>query len=669
MPQWLSNSTAQRQPPLAERLQLIAADRPIYCFRTTSAEPVDWNVNSLSGSRCDGQRVWCDIPNFDVAQGDIRLLWDPARAAWAFDLARASARGILPGAGALYWRWLDSWMSACPPWQGPQWMCGQEAFVRLLALLFGFWSVADAPETTSSRWTQMARLAWATGYRIDHHINYARSQKNNHALSEACGLMLVGHLFPELREAEHWFERGRTIFASELSRQVYADGSYVQHSFNYHRVMLQTAVVAALLAKWHGQPLENSTMQHIAAAEEFLFQMLDPKTGQVPLYGNNDGAWVLPLDEGDFSDYRGAVQAAHFLTTGKRRLPPGPWDEDLLWLFGPSALESPQEPVHKPESTAFTDGGYYTLRAPNSWGMIRCHTYRDRPGQYDPLHFDLWYQGQNVLRDCGTYQYFPPEGRPTENYFQLAGSHNTIEIDGRSPVERVSRFLYFPWPKANVRSFSAGTGQYPYFEGERLDYDRRPWHVLHRRAIMSLDGDTWLIVDDLLGSGQHTATLRWHLADVPAILDEDAHTIRLKFTSGDWCLSAWCDWGQSWDRLEVIRGRSEPGAIQGFAAPYYGDKLPIPVLEAEISAKLPLRLITMATPGHTPQWQLQGTSANGEIYQLRAGRQAWRVEFGRLDRSSRRTVIHADRIDPNASVTGTGTTQLVAASAVSKSRR
>ena len=101
--------------------------------------------------------------------------------------------------------------------------------------------------------------------------------------------------------------------------------------------MLQVSVMATLLAKWHRQPLDDSIIRHIAAAEEFLFQMLDPHSGQAPLYGNNDGAWVLPLDECDYLDFRGTVQAAHYLTTGRRRFDRGPWDEDLLWLFGEGA--------------------------------------------------------------------------------------------------------------------------------------------------------------------------------------------------------------------------------------------------------------------------------------------------------------------------------------------
>ena len=91
--------------------------------------------------------------------------------------------------------------------------------MRFLAIALAFWAFANEAATTPERWVQFARLAWATGYRVAHHIRYAISQKNNHALSEACGLLLVGHLFPEFREAAHWTEVGRNVLTRELRRQ------------------------------------------------------------------------------------------------------------------------------------------------------------------------------------------------------------------------------------------------------------------------------------------------------------------------------------------------------------------------------------------------------------------------------------------------------------------
>ena len=58
----------------------------------------------------------------------------------------------------------------------------------MIAVLLGFWSLASDAATSSERYVQMAKLAWATGQRVADHINYAISQNNNHAISEACGL-------------------------------------------------------------------------------------------------------------------------------------------------------------------------------------------------------------------------------------------------------------------------------------------------------------------------------------------------------------------------------------------------------------------------------------------------------------------------------------------------
>ena len=170
--------------------------------------------------------------------------------------------------------------------------------------------------------------------------------------------------------------------------------------------------------------------------------------------------------------------------------------------------------------------------------MVRCHTFRDRPAHYDQLHFDLWWRGQNILCDSGTYQYFPPEGQATEDYFQLIHGHNTVEIDGESPVERVSRFLFFPWPQGKLRHFAGDEASYRYFEGEHYDYDRRPWHVLHRRAIVGLPDDLWIVIDDLLEpdastkSTLHTTTLRWHIGDYAAKLDSSLATVEISTPSG-----------------------------------------------------------------------------------------------------------------------------------------
>ena len=131
-----------------------------------------------------------------------------------------------------------------------------------------------------------------------------------------------------------------------------------------------------------------------------------------------------------------------------------------------------------PESRAFDAGGYYTLRRRESWAMIRCHTYRDRPAHCDQLHVDLWWRGLSILQDCGTYRYYVP-GRPdVEYYFKSCRAHNNVEIDGQNPLELASRFMWFPWPRARRRRFETMPNAPLVFEGEKIPVYDKPFRLV-----------------------------------------------------------------------------------------------------------------------------------------------------------------------------------------------
>ena len=458
-------------------------------------------------------------------------------------------------------------------------------------------------------------MAWATGHRVFHHIDYAVSQKNNHAISEACGLLLVSQLFPKFREADRWRARGRDVMCRELRRQIYADGSYVQHSMNYQRVMMHGALLALRLAELREQPFERDIYERLGSCAEFFFQLMDPETGRLPNYGNNDGALVLPLSECDFTDYRPVIQATHYLARRRRILPPGPWDEETLWLFGSESLDGAPPAPRAPESATFPVGGYYTLRGEDSSAMTRAHTYRDRPGQLDGLHLDLWWRGHNILCDCGTFQYFTPDHPGRESYFKSAAAHNTLELDRRDPLELVSRFLWLPWPRGTARHFETANASCQYFESESRDYDRAPWHVLYRRAVIALDADTWIIVDDVLGKGRQLATLRWHLLDLPYELDHERRRVKLKTPDGPVFITV-APQPATPNRFEIVRGLEEDDRVQGFAAPYYADLQPIPTLEIELHANLPQRILTVVSPHEPAQIQRHAADASAETWEL-----------------------------------------------------
>ncbi len=631
----INDAESKRSPSLVERLALLRVDRCVYFFHTPSPERNNWHKNPFTGGRSVSDQVWLDLPFFNEATGDARVMWEPSRAAWAYDLARAAARDGDQAHAVEFWRWVDSWMDGNQPFDGCQWMCGQESAVRLMAVLFGFWVFED--ETKPHRWGQIAKLAWATGYRIEHHIDYAISQRNNHALSEACGLMLIGYLFPEFQAASRWRQMGRRIMTQQLREQIYDDGSYIQHSFNYHRVMLQVSLLALRIAELANEPFEHDIYDLLDKAKIFLHAHIDERTGRTPNYGNNDGALALPLNECDFSDYRPVLQAVHFLVNRERLLPAGNWDEDLCWLFGDEAadaLTNDSCAELRMKSSAFEAGGYYTLRNNASWAMMRCHQYRDRPAHSDQLHLDLWWQGINVLQDAGTYLYFAAGRRDVEQYFKSTRAHNTIEIDNREPTEIVSRFLMLPWLSGKIKHYHAEGDMPAWMVGERYDYDRAPWTVMHRRSVICLAVNLWVVVDDLLGNGDHKATLRWHLADWPWALDDEVGRVTATTEYGDVSLAV-SSGSASKTPLNLVSGRDHDGDIQGFVSPYYNEKLPAPTLEATFEFHDKIRLVTAIQLGGSPieltlNNEQSDSATHGEAWSLRSGESLKVVRLARL---------------------------------------
>ena len=638
VPDSIRRAKTTRQPSFQERIELLKQDRCVYFFHIPSPQSIDWYANPFDAKQSDPQRHFCEIPDYLPQQGDPRMLWEPSRAAWAIDCAKAAAYGSSVEIEETFWRWVDSWMDRCPPYQGFQWKCGQESAVRVIAILIGFWALANDRQTAPDRFLQMARLAWVTAYRIIHYINYAISQKNNHATTEACGLLLIAQLFPEFRDSPSWEARARRVIEKEVQRQTYDDGSYVQHSMNYQRVMMQGAILALRMAELSGRPFDRKIYQTIDHCGEFLYQMMDPDTGQTPLYGNNDGAYVLPFSECSFLDFRPVVQMAHYATHRSRTLPPGPWDEDWIWLFGGADVNVERVQPPQPVSRSFEAGGYYTLRQKNSWCMLRSHTYQDRPGHCDQLHVDLWWRSQNILRDCGTYQYYIP-GRPdVEYYFKSVRAHNVVEVDDENPLELASRFLWFPWPRGIVRERSTNSNGPLYLEAEQYDYDRHPWRTLHRRAVVSLPSDVWVIVDDLLSDGQHAMMLRWHLIDVPYSLDDEKGTLLLDTVEGEFGISVSGNPGVP-TSCAVVRGRDEKNNVQGFAAPYYGQRLPIPTLEVRWSTSGAQRIVTVLSPSQAIIPRKLAGDAEVELWMIETPDNSHHLELAKPRRTAERVFL------------------------------
>lgn len=542
----------------------------------------DWRRNPFTGEFVSDERHWSDLDFYSPRYGDLKFMLEPSRFSFLCVLVRAYRYTGDEKYPAVFWRLFEDWVAKNPPQSGPLWICGQESALRIIAWCFALYGFGASRMLTAERAAKLIALITAHADRIQGTIAYARSQKNNHSLSEAVALWSVGLLFPEVEQAARWREHGRRLLEKEAQRQIYDDGSYVQHSVNYHRLMLHLLLWAIRLGEANNQSLSRELYRRFDLATQFLYQITDVETGLAPNYGANDGALLMRLNQCDYTDFRPALQASHYLLRKQFLFAHGPWDEDLLWFFGLSPIEGESTQINglcadaagseqiaiRASSTSFPVGGYYVIRGQRSWAFVRCAHYKDRPGQADQLHFDLWWRGTNIACDAGTYLYNSEP--PWDNALAITSVHNTVAVDGKDQMKRGGRFLWLDWAQGALRfQAHSDNGPIEYWEGEHDGYRRLKPPVRHRRAIVRV-GDHWLVLDRLTSMAEHEYRLHWLLMDGPHQWVESEKRLTLKSPTGSYHVQVASSANESVGSIV----RADKSSPRGWRARYYSYREP-----------------------------------------------------------------------------------------------
>ncbi|MDZ7696581.1 MAG: heparinase II/III-family protein [Deltaproteobacteria bacterium] len=163
--------------------------------------------------------------------------------------------------------------------------------------------------------------------------------------------------------------------------------------------------------------------------------------------------------------------------------------------------------------------------------MVRCAAFKDRPAQADMLHVDLWWRGQNIAIDPGTYSYNAPD--PWDNPLAHTAYHNTVTVDGHDQMERISKFIWLPWLRGEVRCMKRSSkGHIGYWEGTHDGYTRLRDPVWHRRGILQLGAETWLVIDRIRGKPLHRYRLHWLFPNVEHDWNESQGLLMLSTAAG-----------------------------------------------------------------------------------------------------------------------------------------
>ena len=509
------------------------------------------------------------LPTFHAPDNDIKFLWEPARFGWAFTLGRAYYVTQNEKYVEAFWKCFETFNDGNPPYLGPHWMNGQEVAIRLMSLVWAAQVFETASASNPDRRGRLIQSIYVHANRIPSTLVYARSQNNNHLVAESAALYTAGLFFNN----PTWRALGWRWLNWALQNQISGYGEYIQHSTNYHRVMLQTALWIHAIKK---DEWPYATTQALTRAAHWLFSMIDPASGRTPNLGANDGALILPLSSRPYNDFRPTVQAAAraFLRTG---LPAGAWDEMSLWLGQPAS-----------ERTSDSDA-YLTdhLRGQNSWAYLRASRFKSRLSHMDQLHFDLWWRGLNVAQDAGTYLYNAEP--PWDNPLISTRVHNTVTVDGRDQMTRGGRFLTLDWFPAYSKSIIESDEK---ILGRMKAYHKGYRGLRHERTVTVYRDEKWVVEDQLISRASHVYRLHWLLMDGEWEMANRESGIEIRLRSN----YRWITLNiQSDPRIsntvnrvtltragELIYGTGQPLPLEGWASPTYGQKVPALSLAFEV---------------------------------------------------------------------------------------
>lgn len=465
----------------------------------------DWITNVETGYKYDIDKHWSETNDFSLESGDIKYVWEKSRFSYLLTLIRYDYH-FDEDHSEFVFKEINSWIDANPINQGPNWKCSQEISLRLFNWMYGLCFYKNSPFLTEALWSKIQNLIYWQLNHVYRNIDFSRiAVRNNHAITETLALTLSEIWFPFIPDTKKWSRAGRRYFEQEVDYQVYEEGAFIQHSMNYHRVLVQLLSFGLAITEKANKPFSEKVYRKSQLALNFLYQFLQAENGNLPNYGANDGALFFPLSENEYRDYRPQLNSLHKILYNKDLFP---GFEENFYAQTASPFYVFKELKQNKGITTFDKSGYYIIRSEELFVFIKCSSYKDRPSHADNLHIDIWKNGINVFRDGGSYKYNTEMEWST--FFFGTQSHNTVMIDNCNQMLKGNRFIWFYWTKAEKAKLTEKENEYC-FEGTIKAFSYLDSSIAHTRKVtISKKNNEIIVWDTIANIGNRTATQNWN---------------------------------------------------------------------------------------------------------------------------------------------------------------
>lgn len=581
-PEWIDRAVDD-----AERL--LRHEFPLLHFAPVNLGPaIDWHRDPVTGLPWE-RRFWTDYrPEKETAERDSKIVHELNRHQHLPRLAKAYHWTGDERYAAEAVAQLESWMEQNPPGFGINWQSSLEIGIRSISWL---WTIFLLLPSRPFNNTAAQRIGDSLFAQLEHVHRYTSlfSSPNTHLIGEATALFIAGLVFRDRARSADWMEHGAALLIQEADKQILDDGAHGELSAYYHCYALDFYLQAFALAERNHFQFPERTHGKIRDMLNFVMHLSTP-SGAIPLLGDDDGGRALALEQRNYASFNDALGLGAVLfqrTDFKHRA--GDFREETFWLLGEKAWEAYDLLESEPPAenqVVFPSAGYAIQRS--GWGSLDSQLVFDIGGlgiltgghsHADALSIVLFSQGRQLLVDPGTCVYnCAPEWR---SYFRSTRAHNTITIDGRDQAETGTTFRW----KTRMSTRTQHDTSFPkeYLEAEHDGYQRLPHGVTHRRRLLHIPNEYWIIVDDFRGSGQHTFDFHYHLgAEVDATLEHARDTdLEMRAENAGLFLGIYASQAITG---ELLAGQTAP--IAGWISRGYGNRQPSRTLRATLTGSV-----------------------------------------------------------------------------------
>jgi len=499
----------------------------------------DWSFDPRTSRRAPANAYAFDINYRDEhVVGDIKQLWELSRHHHLTVLAAAFAITGDDRYACRVANHLKSWWAANPPLRGVHWVSGIELGIRLISWvwvrrLLDRWP--GAPDLFENNPEAL--------HQIHHHQRWLAafpsigSSGNNHVVAEAAGRLAAACALPWFAESQRWASEAMALLDEQLQRNTFPSGLNRELATEYHGLVLELGLAAAIEADATGYPVPESTWLVLLRMFDALAAIVDTEL-RPPRQGDADDGHGLVVD-GEGTDRWASVLATGEILFGRLGWWPQIGRDDVRTPLL-TALSRPRPPVARRPQTRpshFADAGLTILRASRrgSDGQLWCrcdggpHGFRSiaAHAHADALSLEVRHDGVDVLADPGTYCYHgQPEWR---SYFRSTLGHNTLELDGRDQSGSGGPFMWTRHARSRIL-LAAHEGGVAQWCADHDGYARRGSAAVHRRSV-ELDSTKreLRVFDEVLSPRRHPCRLTFHLG--PSIRAEMAgNEARLSWT-------------------------------------------------------------------------------------------------------------------------------------------